>query len=159
MSDKTKEIVAEFEYTKENGDNIHSDLDFDFDMKEKMRKPLHDCLDEWLDKSKGEGGFYLRNANHHFEDYFKLSEESQSQPKRSPLPNGLLPLTDEEIEEFRDLFFKKRDIKFVIYNAGAIEIEYRSQFGRHMARHIIYNALAIGWLYERFEFKEMGVGR
>ena len=119
MSDKTKEIVAEFEYAKENGDNIHSDLDFDFDMKEKMRKPLHDCLDEWLDKSKGEGGFYLRNANHHFEDYFKLSEESQSQPKRSPLPNGVLPMTSEELLEFNQ-HMELTEIKKVFVKNGFI---------------------------------------
>lgn len=68
MKDEIKNIVAEIEYTKKDGNNIHSDLDFDFGSKEEMRKILHDCLDEWLDKSDGTGGFYLRNEKHLFED-------------------------------------------------------------------------------------------
>ena len=81
---KATRIISEVEYTNENGDSVHSDLDFDFDLKEQMRPVLHECLDEWLDKSNGEGGFYLRNANHHFEDY------DEGQPKRTPLPDGTL---------------------------------------------------------------------
>ena len=31
------------------------------------RQFLHTCLDEWLDKSSGTGGFYIKNAKHTIE--------------------------------------------------------------------------------------------
>ena len=64
-------------YTKEDGRNIHSDTcppDCDFTkIDEEYRKYIHTLLDEWLDKSRGTGIFYIRE--HGFRDYGNDSED------------------------------------------------------------------------------------
>ena len=59
-------IVAEIEYVRENGESVHSDIDPPEGSEKRMteqgyREYLHTCLDEWLDKSGGTGGFYIKN--------------------------------------------------------------------------------------------------
>lgn len=51
-------ICSEIMYIKEGGDPVHSDLCWD-ELNEEHRKFLHDNLDEWLDKSRGTGIFYV----------------------------------------------------------------------------------------------------
>ena len=62
-------IVSEIEYINEKGLSIHSDLDFDIKLikDDEYKKFLHDCLDEWFDKSNGTGGFYVRHPEHVFD--------------------------------------------------------------------------------------------
>lgn len=60
----TKSVHAEIEYTRPNGENVHSDIcppkcDFN-NINLKYREFLHKCLDEWLDESNGTGGFYIK---------------------------------------------------------------------------------------------------
>lgn len=55
------DICGEIQY-----DGVHSDICIGHDMTEftcddEQRKFLHDNLDEWLNKSKGEGFFYVGN--------------------------------------------------------------------------------------------------
>ena len=61
------EIQAEIEYIKENGINIHSDIEPKGCMFENIdaehRKFLHKVLDEWLDKSGGSGIFYIKDKH------------------------------------------------------------------------------------------------
>lgn len=45
------DVVTEVQYTGPDG-NVHSDLSLDKEM-------LHAALDEWLEKSKGTGFFYI----------------------------------------------------------------------------------------------------
>jgi len=57
-------IHAEIEYTNAEGYSVHSDVcppncSPTGLQDEEYRKFLHDVLDEWLDKSKGTGGFYI----------------------------------------------------------------------------------------------------
>ena len=145
---KATRIISEVEYTNENGDSVHSDLDFDFDLKEQMRPVLHECLDEWLDKSNGEGGFYLRNANHHFEDY------DEGQPKRTPLPDGTLELTEEEKKEFIDLILwhQHYELESVAIADDLLTIG-RSNNGIHCDYIFSHSVKAILWLARRFNLE------
>ena len=64
-----KKVHGEIEYTRgEDGVSVHSDVcppDCDFDnINAEYRKFLHDALDEWLDKSNGTGGFYIKQENY-----------------------------------------------------------------------------------------------
>ena len=59
-----RKVHAEIEYFKENGESIHSDICppecSSYNVNDPYwRKLLHDCLDEWLDKSRGTKGFYV----------------------------------------------------------------------------------------------------
>ena len=137
---KATRIISEVEYTNENGDSVHSDLDFDFDLKEQMRPVLHECLDEWLDKSNGSGGFYLRNTNHHFEDY------DEGQPKRNPLPDGTLELTEEELGEFCKM------MGYLDINKITIDDNLCFRCYEYGWR-IVTNIRAILWLADRFNLE------
>jgi hypothetical protein len=61
-------VRAEIEYMKEDRTWVHSDIEphggckFN-DLDDKHRKFLHDCLDEWIDKSNGTGCFYIRDED------------------------------------------------------------------------------------------------
>jgi len=63
------EVHAEIEYIHPTeGHSVHSDIcppDCDSEGLSDLeyRKFLHDCLDEWLDKSKGTGIFYIKNVD------------------------------------------------------------------------------------------------
>jgi hypothetical protein len=61
-------VHAEIEYTKLNGESIHSDICPPNCLSSGLnnlhyRKFLHDCLDEWLNKSNGTGAFYIKNES------------------------------------------------------------------------------------------------
>jgi hypothetical protein len=62
-----KIIHSEIEYTNSEGNLVHSDTcppECNFDnIDNTYRKFLHDCLDEWLDKSNGTGQFYISEEN------------------------------------------------------------------------------------------------
>ena len=64
------EVHAEIEYCDKERDNmsIHSDIcppNCDFEnLDEHHREYLHNLLDEWIDKSNGTGGFYIKNSTH-----------------------------------------------------------------------------------------------
>ena len=65
-------IHAEIEYIRKDGMKVHSDIcPPDCSSKglnnKEWRKFLHDCLDEWLDKSNGSGGFYIKNESYKFD--------------------------------------------------------------------------------------------
>lgn len=60
-------FCGEIQYESPEG-NVHSDICFncnpsndDRALTENYRKFVHECLDEWLSKSKGTGFFYLAN--------------------------------------------------------------------------------------------------
>jgi hypothetical protein len=58
-------VHAEIEYLTENGEHVHSDVcppdcDASAITREDYKDFLHKCLDEWLDKSHGTGGFYIK---------------------------------------------------------------------------------------------------
>lgn len=52
-------ICSEIEYLLEDGALVHSDLCWDYPLTEEHRKFLHDNLDEWLDRSRKTGIFYV----------------------------------------------------------------------------------------------------
>jgi hypothetical protein len=67
-----REVHAEVEYVRSDGSKVHSDIcpancsaegitDVDY------RKRLHECLDEWLNNSKGSCGFYIKDAAYKFD--------------------------------------------------------------------------------------------
>ena len=51
-------VPSEIKYTDKRGRTVHSDLDGDPNDPQ-WRHFIHDCLDEWLDKSNGTGVFYV----------------------------------------------------------------------------------------------------
>ncbi len=56
-------------------ESVHSDLCFncndgDAELTDVYRKLLHDCLDEWLNKSNGTGAFWIGDS-----DYFDFGGE------------------------------------------------------------------------------------
>ena len=56
-------VHAEIEYRREDETWVHSDIcppgcDLN-NLDDEYRKYLHDCLDEWLNKSRGTGIFYI----------------------------------------------------------------------------------------------------
>ena len=57
------EVHGEIEYLNEDGTKVHSDIcpgDCDFkNVDPKWRKFIHEALDEWIDKSRGTGCFYV----------------------------------------------------------------------------------------------------
>lgn len=75
---------------------VHAEVESDFfhsdicpngcnfkNINNEYREFLHDCLDEWLDKSKGTGGFYIKQEGYNFDlskvvDYnkFEMIEKS-----------------------------------------------------------------------------------
>ncbi len=62
-------VHAEIEYIHPTeGHSVHSDIcppgcDSENLSDPKWRGFLHDCLDEWLNKSKGMGIFYIKNED------------------------------------------------------------------------------------------------
>ena len=82
-------VHAEIEYQKEDGTWVHSDIcpsecssdNIEYTFKRDTgdftyRKYLHDCLDEWLDKARGTGIFYIKDEKHKPDMYFG-DEEGQ----------------------------------------------------------------------------------
>ena len=64
----SRHVHAEIEYILENEEHeahsVHSDIcppgcEMSNSSDEEYRKLLHDCLDEWLEKSRGTGIFYI----------------------------------------------------------------------------------------------------
>lgn len=67
-----RKVHAEIEYVKESGDKIHSDIcpggcNSNGLNDSEYREFLHKCLDEWLDNSRGTGGFYIKDAEYDFD--------------------------------------------------------------------------------------------
>jgi len=57
-------FCGEIQYENEMG-TVHSDICLHSEegmVTEDYRKLLHDCLNEWLDKSNGTGAFWVGNA-------------------------------------------------------------------------------------------------
>ena len=80
---KVNKVHAEIEYQKEDGTWVHSDICpsecspdnigqtvSDNDKVFVYRKYLHDCLDEWLDKSRCTGMFYIKDEKYKPDLYF-----------------------------------------------------------------------------------------
>jgi len=64
MNDKRLKVHSEIMYLREDGTNVHSDTcpvecSPDNMTNAKWREFIHNCLDEWLDKSRGTGVFYI----------------------------------------------------------------------------------------------------
>lgn len=61
---------GEIQYDGDDGSGVHSDICFrcgaddDKPMTDEHRKFLHDCLDEWLNKSNGTGAFWVGNPEY-----------------------------------------------------------------------------------------------
>lgn len=55
-----REFCGEIQYETKNG-NVHSDICWHSDAEpyENYRNFLHNCLDEWLNKSNGTGAFWI----------------------------------------------------------------------------------------------------
>ena len=63
------DIHAEIMYDKENGESVHSDIcppscKPDNLSDKNYREYLHTCLDEWLDKSRGSGIFWIGDSSY-----------------------------------------------------------------------------------------------
>lgn len=62
-------FCSEIQYYKQDGQGIHSDVCFDCggddskELDEDHRQLLHDCLDEWLNKSNGTGFFFVADRD------------------------------------------------------------------------------------------------
>lgn len=63
-------FCAEIQYETDDG-NVHSDICFncnpnteDKPLTDQHREFLHKCLDEWLNKSNGTGGFWIGDPEH-----------------------------------------------------------------------------------------------
>lgn len=71
-------FCGEIQYEREDG-LVHSDICFnccnpsnsDRALTEDYRKFVHECLDEWLNKSNGTGFFYLANPQNIIENFRK----------------------------------------------------------------------------------------
>jgi hypothetical protein len=66
-------FCGEISYESENGAGIHSDICWRCDKRNTLpdspvsnehREFLHAALDEWLNKSKGKGGFWIGDPEH-----------------------------------------------------------------------------------------------
>lgn len=68
MDKEKKLVVGEIEYDRDNNSNVHSDIDFEFNVVDGVRAFLHELLDEWLNNSNGTGGFYVKGSNHKFDE-------------------------------------------------------------------------------------------
>jgi hypothetical protein len=60
-------LQAEIEYIRADGTKVHSDIEPpEFDSENmndpKWRAFIHNCLDEWIDKSQGTGCFYIEEV-------------------------------------------------------------------------------------------------
>ena len=81
------------------------------------------------------------------EDYLEDVE-----PKRHPDPNGVLPLTEEEREEFTELFFDDKDIvNRVYYDGNSIVVEWKEPDNNEFGQLYLDEVSAILYLAERFE--------
>lgn len=65
-------VHAEIQYRDQNDETVHSDIcpandDSDNLSDPEYRKFLHACLDEWLNESRGTGGFYIKAETHKWE--------------------------------------------------------------------------------------------
>lgn len=68
----SRKVHAEIEYVDQHGNKIHSDIcpmncDSSNLSDKEYRQFLHDCLDEWLDKSDGSCGFYIKDESYEFD--------------------------------------------------------------------------------------------
>lgn len=54
---------GEIAYEGEGGRGVHSDIGASH-LDDELRAFYHRCLDEWLDKSNGSGGFWLGDPNY-----------------------------------------------------------------------------------------------
>ena len=66
-------VHAEIEYSGNGEIGIHSDIcPPNCDSKHmndlEYKKFLHQCLDEWLEKSNGTGGFYIKQEGYSFDE-------------------------------------------------------------------------------------------
>lgn len=64
-------FCGEIQYGDESTGWVHSDICFncgpraeDEELGPEVRKILHEALDEWLDKSKGSGAFWVGDQNY-----------------------------------------------------------------------------------------------
>ena len=68
----TNKVHAEIEYTNAEGQDVHSDVcpsECKFkNLDKEHREYLHTLLDEWINKSNGTGGFYIKSNKHKFCD-------------------------------------------------------------------------------------------
>lgn len=79
-------------------------------------------------------------------------------PKRRPLPDGIIPLTDEELKEFANLFGYEqvKEIKLLKDVALFITYEDCSPFRNAIKENKTYlNLKEILWLAERFDLTKM----
>lgn len=78
----------------------------------------------------------------------------RKQPKRKPLPDGTLPLTESEFDKLRSFYNMCVDdiITKVTVNYHHIEIEWVNQVGHKQCSNT-YMFKAILWLAERFDME------
>jgi len=76
----------------------------------------------------------------------------EDKPKRHPDPNGVLPLTEKELEEFTELFFDNKDIvNRLYYDGNCIVVEWKEPDNNEFGQLYLDEVSAILWLAERFE--------
>ena len=108
----------------------------------------------------GIGDFIIKGVNGEFypckPDIFDKTY-SQYQPKRNPLPDGTLPLTEKELKEFNKLFLDNSiKLKTVLLENNCLTIEYTRRYkGDWMFKTSIANIKAIQWLAGRFNLEEV----
>jgi len=73
-------------------------------------------------------------------------------PKRHPDPNGVLPLTEEEREEFTELFFDNKDIvNRLYYDGNCIVVEWKEPDNNEFGQLYLDEVSAILYLADKFE--------
>lgn len=79
---------------------------------------------------------------------------SVHQPKRKPLPDGTLPLTEEELKEFNELFYPDRHNVKILFRKGCVTLCFKSPFGDYLTHNWATNVISIIWLAKRFQLTD-----
>ena len=75
-------------------------------------------------------------------------------PKRHPDPNGVLPLTEEELREFTELFFDNKDVvNRVYYDGNCIVVEWKEPDNNEFGQLYLDEVSAILYIANLFELE------
>ena len=81
-------------------------------------------------------------------------DEAQIKPKRKPLPDGTLPLTEREVMEFEKLVEEPDIEKVKLDGVGGVEYFVKSEYKHTLGlgtHRTVYEIEVILWLAERFD--------
>ena len=83
--------------------------------------------------------------------------EAVKAPKRHPDPNGVLPMTEKELEEYKEKFmtptFQTNFIGVRMDDVGDACVIFKHQYTRDEMEYKIANTKEFLWLAERFELE------